>query len=79
MANCPQALPPAATIEGFVATLGNNLSSTIAPLGLVGPETKCASAENIGCAVGNVGNSAAIEAIADQFVTPDIVGSIPPP
>jgi hypothetical protein len=122
--NCPQAIPPATTIENFVAALGNSLASTIAPLGVVGNETKCASkkfkaasfravgkikcyskayaqnvpvnpaclttvdtkygtkytqAENIGCAVGNVGNSGAIAAAADQFAITDIVGSIPPP
>jgi hypothetical protein len=36
------------------------------------------SAENVGCAVGNTGNSPAIEGFVDTFVSPDLVGSIPP-
>jgi hypothetical protein len=40
---CPQAIPPATTVAGWITTLNNNLAGIITPLGVVGPQTKCAS------------------------------------
>ena len=40
---CPQAIPPSATVTGWITTLNNNLAGIITPLGVVGPQTKCAS------------------------------------
>lgn len=41
--SCPQTFPAPITITNFVDTLGSNLATTIAPLGVVGPQTKCAA------------------------------------
>jgi hypothetical protein len=40
---CPQAIPPATTVTGWISTLNANLAGIISPLGVVGPQTKCAS------------------------------------
>jgi hypothetical protein len=40
---CPQAIPPSTTVTGWITTLNNNLAGIITPLGVVGPQTKCAS------------------------------------
>lgn len=40
---CPQAIPPSTTVTGWITTLNSNLAGIITPLGIVGPQTKCAS------------------------------------
>jgi hypothetical protein len=40
---CPQVIPPAVTVTGWISTLNTNLAGIITPLGIVGPQTKCAS------------------------------------
>lgn len=69
-----------AKIKCYSKALASNVS--VDPLCLSRADAKYAqkyaAAENIGCAVGNTANSAAIEGYVDTFVDPDIVGSIPP-
>lgn len=40
---CPQAIPPALTVTGWITTLNSNLAGIITPLGVAPNERKCAS------------------------------------